>query len=113
MLLTQIIEISNYVFIAIFSIEMVFKLIGLGILGYANDPFNIFDGLIVCFSYIELLFNFESSGLFVLRTFRLLRFIKLFSKFPILRKQLFIITKCLVNVFNIFLLLSLQIFMFR
>lgn len=45
--MTEVLEILNYIFTAIFGIEMVLKLIGMGPYGYIKDPFNIFDGFIV------------------------------------------------------------------
>ena len=47
-------EICNYIFSAVFLIEMIFKLWGLGFRVYAQDAFNLFDGVIVTFSVIEL-----------------------------------------------------------
>ena len=46
---------SNYVFTAIFLIEMVLKLIGLGPIGYIKDPFNDFDAIIVIVSILVFL----------------------------------------------------------
>lgn len=45
--LTQIVEYSNYVFIGIFTLEMILKLVGEGPLQYIKDAFNVFDGFIV------------------------------------------------------------------
>ena len=49
----NITNIGNVVFTAIFAFEMVFKLMGLGFKKYMNDPFNIFDCLIVLMSLAE------------------------------------------------------------
>lgn len=46
-LLTQVVEYSNYVFIGIFTIEMLFKLLAEGFLMYIKDAFNVFDGFVV------------------------------------------------------------------
>lgn len=43
----EVFEILNYIFMVIFGIEMVLKLIGMGFYGYIKDFFNIFDGFIV------------------------------------------------------------------
>ena len=45
--MTEVLEILNYVFTAIFGLEMLLKLLGLGLYGYIKDPFNLFDGFIV------------------------------------------------------------------
>ncbi|CAF4861534.1 unnamed protein product, partial [Rotaria sp. Silwood2] len=50
--LTNILEYSNYVFIVLFTIEMLFKIIAEGCLKYINNLFNIFDGGIVFISLI-------------------------------------------------------------
>lgn len=58
------------VFTGIFTAEMVLKLIALDPYYYFQQGWNIFDGVIVCLSLMELgLSNVE--GLSVLRSFRL------------------------------------------
>ena len=63
---------------------MILKLIGLGIKGYCKDRFNIFDGVIVILSTIEVIMFYSGSGgptsggaISAFRAFRLLRMIKL------------------------------------
>ncbi|CAM4890732.1 unnamed protein product [Rotaria socialis] len=85
--LTNALEYSNYVFLILFAIEMLFKIIAGGIFKYLSNPFNIFDGSIVIISFIEL-YGQQNSGLSVLRTFRLLRVIKIVRFLPELRRQL-------------------------
>ena len=55
----------------------------------------------------------EGSGLSVLRTFRLLRILKVVRFLPSLRRQLIIMLKTMDNVAVFFGLLSLFIFIFR
>lgn len=55
---------------------MVLKLIGLGIKKYMQDGFNIFDGIIVIISMVELATD-GKGGISVLRAFRLLRIFKI------------------------------------
>ncbi|CAF4982165.1 unnamed protein product [Rotaria sp. Silwood1] len=86
-LLTNILEYSNYFFIILFTIEMLFKIIAKGCLNYIKIPFNIFDGGIVLISLTEL-YKTKNSGLSVLRTFRLLRIFKLVRFMPRLRQKL-------------------------
>lgn len=45
--LTEAVEYSNMVFSILFAVEMFFKLCAYGIIGYIQDGFNVFDGLIV------------------------------------------------------------------
>lgn len=54
-----------------------------------------------------------SSGLSVLRTFRLLRILKLVRFLPNLRRQLFVMLRTMDNVAVFFSLLVLFIFIFR
>ncbi|XP_062529385.1 voltage-dependent T-type calcium channel subunit alpha-1G isoform X1 [Bombyx mori] len=117
--LTVIVEISNVVFSAIFAIEMVFKIISEGPFKYISNGFNVFDGIIVILSAFELAQSYGnekdlagSSGLSVLRTFRLLRILKLVRFMPNLRRQLFVMLRTMDNVAVFFSLLVLFIFIF-
>lgn len=85
--LTNALEYSNLVFTLLFAIEMVLKIIGDGCLTYIKNVYNLFDGVIAIMSVIELQGN-KNSGLSVLRTFRLLRVLKLVRFMPTLRRQL-------------------------
>ncbi|XP_050683561.1 voltage-dependent T-type calcium channel subunit alpha-1H-like [Leptidea sinapis] len=118
--LTVIVEISNVVFSAIFAVEMVFKIISEGPFRYISNGFNVFDGIIVILSAFELSQSYGneqdlagSSGLSVLRTFRLLRILKLVRFMPNLRRQLFVMLRTMDNVAVFFSLLVLFIFIFR
>lgn len=85
--LTNTLEYVNFIFITIFALEMLLKIIALGGFEYIASPFNIFDGSIVIISLIEL-YGTNNNGLSVLRTFRLLRVLKLARFLPTLRRQL-------------------------
>jgi len=50
-------EIFNYFFFTCFAIEMIIKLVGLGFKLYAKDKFNIFDGVIVIISSVEIVLS--------------------------------------------------------
>ncbi|XP_063224731.1 voltage-dependent T-type calcium channel subunit alpha-1G [Bacillus rossius redtenbacheri] len=115
--LTIIVEISNIVFSAIFAVEMVLKVVAEGPFGYVANGFNVFDGVIVVLSVIEMWQTYlgegeGSSGLSVLRTFRLLRILKLVRFMPNLRRQLFVMLRTMDNVAVFFSLLVLFIFIF-
>ena len=75
--LTLAVELSNILFTAIFGLEMVLKILAEGFGKYIQSGFNLFDGVIVVLSSAELLNQSDGSGLSVLRTFRLLRILKL------------------------------------
>ncbi|GMT35617.1 hypothetical protein PFISCL1PPCAC_26914, partial [Pristionchus fissidentatus] len=109
--LTRILDISNYFFTALFAFEMFLKVIADGLFGYLADGFNLFDGGIVALSVLEL-FQEGKGGLSVLRTFRLLRILKLVRFMPALRYQLVVMLRTMDNVTVFFGLLVLFIFIF-
>ncbi|KRX79673.1 Voltage-dependent T-type calcium channel subunit alpha-1G [Trichinella sp. T6] len=109
--LTIILEYSNVFFTALFSIEMVLKIIADGPFTYVSNGFNLFDGGIVILSIMELLQG-GNGGLSVLRTFRLLRILKLVRFMPALRYQLVVMLRTMDNVTVFFGLLCLFIFIF-
>ncbi|XP_075174449.1 voltage-dependent T-type calcium channel subunit alpha-1H isoform X3 [Anomaloglossus baeobatrachus] len=109
--LTNALEISNIVFTSMFSLEMLLKLLAFGIFGYIKNPYNIFDGIIVVISVWEIIGQ-SDGGLSVLRTFRLLRVLKLVRFMPALRRQLVVLMKTMDNVATFCMLLMLFIFIF-
>ncbi|KAJ8345184.1 hypothetical protein SKAU_G00293770 [Synaphobranchus kaupii] len=109
--LTDILEISNIVFTSMFALEMVLKLLAFGLFGYIRNPYNIFDGIIVVISVWEIIGQ-SDGGLSVLRTFRLLRVLKLVRFLPALRRQLVVLMKTMDNVATFCMLLILFIFIF-
>eukprot|EP00924_Labyrinthula_sp_SR-Ha-C_P002687 augustus_masked-scaffold_13-processed-gene-4.8-mRNA-1 protein AED:0.09 eAED:0.10 QI:0/-1/0/1/-1/1/1/0/1606 len=114
----------NVFFTIVFTLEMVLKLYGLGLSMYVKDSFNVFDGVIVCISLIEMALGSQreggGSGLGALRAFRLLRIFKLVRSWKNLRLLLNTILlglgDCLyslvlmVLVMVIYTLLGMQIF---
>uniref|UniRef100_A0A8C6Y9N8 Calcium voltage-gated channel subunit alpha1 H n=1 Tax=Naja naja TaxID=35670 RepID=A0A8C6Y9N8_NAJNA len=109
--LTNALEISNIVFTSMFALEMLLKLLAFGIWGYIKNPYNIFDGIIVVISVWEIIGQAD-GGLSVLRTFRLLRVLKLVRFMPALRRQLVVLMKTMDNVATFCMLLMLFIFIF-
>ncbi|CAL8305145.1 unnamed protein product [Merluccius merluccius] len=109
--LTDVLEISNIVFTSMFVLEMVFKLLAFGLFGYIRNPYNIFDSIIVIISVWEIIGQAD-GGLSVLRTFRLLRVLKLVRFLPALRRQLVVLMKTMDNVATFCMLLMLFIFTF-
>jgi hypothetical protein len=67
---------------------MLLKMFGLGLKLYVQDGFNIFDAVIVGVSLFELFTTASSSGLSVLRAFRLVRVFKIIRSWVSLRKLL-------------------------
>ena len=107
--------IANYSFTAAFSIEMFLKLLGLGVRIYCRDKFNIFDGLIVILSWIDLVLELtgkETELLKVFRALRLLRTIKLARSWKTLQNMLSKMIDAMKDISNFTVLLSLMIFIF-
>ena len=49
--LTLALETINIIFVSIFGIEMVIKLLGYGVTAYLSEGQNVFDGLVVIVRY--------------------------------------------------------------
>uniref|UniRef100_A0A8D1VPV8 Voltage-dependent T-type calcium channel subunit alpha n=1 Tax=Sus scrofa TaxID=9823 RepID=A0A8D1VPV8_PIG len=109
--LTNILEICNVVFTSMFALEMLLKLAAFGLFDYLRNPYNIFDSVIVIISIWEIVGQAD-GGLSVLRTFRLLRVLKLVRFMPALRRQLVVLMKTMDNVATFCMLLMLFIFIF-
>ena len=115
-------EIINFILTVLFSIEMIVKLLGLGVKQYVKDGFNTFDAVVVVASWAELAFapprfitgSNESgeSALSALRTFRLFRVFKLARSWSDLRIILETIVKTLQDVSNFAVLLLLFMYIF-
>jgi len=56
---------------------MVIKLISLGVNGYIKDKFNIFDGLLVSISIVELASKSDSKGLNAFRLLKIVRVLRM------------------------------------
>ncbi|KAJ6658956.1 hypothetical protein lerEdw1_019593 [Lerista edwardsae] len=109
--LTNILEICNVVFTSMFALEMILKLAAFGLFDYLRNPYNIYDSIIVIISIWEIIGQAD-GGLSVLRTFRLLRVLKLVRFMPALRRQLVVLMKTMDNVATFCMLLMLFIFIF-
>ena len=96
---------------------MIIKLVALHPRKYCSDGFNVFDGLIVILSSIELILAYSVGAdggrvITAFRAFRLMRIFKLAKKWPELRKLMKNIFLCLqdVSYFSVLLLLFMFIF---
>ncbi|NP_001038387.1 sodium channel, voltage gated, type XII, alpha a [Danio rerio] len=107
----SMLSIGNLVFTGIFTAEMVLKIFALDPYYYFQQGWNIFDGIIVCLSLMELgLSNVE--GLSVLRSFRLLRVFKLAKSWPTLNTLIKIIGNSVGALGNLTLVLAIIVFIF-
>ncbi|NXW73788.1 SCN5A protein, partial [Hirundo rustica] len=112
-------KIGNLVFTGIFTAEMILKIIALDPYYYFQQPWNIFDSVIVTLSLIELSFPKQNKkerrkggALSVLRSFRLLRVFKLAKSWPTLNTLIKIICNSLGALSNLTLVLAIIIFIF-
>mmetsp|Transcript_12187 Transcript_12187/g.18831 ORF Transcript_12187/g.18831 Transcript_12187/m.18831 type:complete len:342 (+) Transcript_12187:637-1662(+) len=114
----RILTVGNLVFTIIFTIEVILKLIGLGVRGYSSDTFNLFDAFIVMVSLMEMALaagdegGGDGSGAFsALRAFRLFRIFKIFRAGD-LRTLLDSIAFTIMTIKDYTVLLSLFIYVF-
>uniref|UniRef100_A0AAQ4P2Z7 Sodium channel protein n=1 Tax=Gasterosteus aculeatus aculeatus TaxID=481459 RepID=A0AAQ4P2Z7_GASAC len=107
----SVLSVGNLVFTGIFTAEMCLKVIALDPYYYFQQGWNIFDGIIVSLSLMELgLANVE--GLSVLRSFRLLRVFKLAKSWPTLNMLIKIIGNSVGALGNLTLVLAIIVFIF-
>ncbi|KAM7401215.1 hypothetical protein PAMA_005416 [Pampus argenteus] len=104
-------SVGNLVFTGIFTAEMVLKLIAMDPYYYFQQGWNIFDGVIVCLSLMELGLS-NVDGLSVLRSFRLLRVFKLAKSWPTLNTLIKIIGNSVGALGNLTLVLAIIVFIF-
>ncbi|XP_054469040.1 LOW QUALITY PROTEIN: voltage-dependent T-type calcium channel subunit alpha-1I-like [Anoplopoma fimbria] len=124
-------KMSSYVFTAVFLVEMLFKVLALGLLfgseSYCRSSWNVVDGLLVILSFFHILISLASSGnnkmlgivkvLRLLRTFRPLRVIKRAPKLKLAVEALIASIKPIGNVlliccafFFFYAILGVQLF---
>ena len=115
---TRITNLLNDAFTWVFVVEMIIKMIGLGLKEYARDSFNLFDAFIVVVSFIDMIVlstvgvEHEKITLTAFRSIRLLRIFKLVRYWSSFRKilQKTLLTIKDVSTFSILLLMFMFIF---
>ncbi|XP_025947348.1 sodium channel protein type 5 subunit alpha-like [Apteryx rowi] len=114
----SMLNVGNLVFTGIFTAEMILKIIALDPYYYFQQPWNIFDSLIVTLSLIELgLSKNKKDGrkggsMTILRSFRLLRVFKLAKSWPTLSTLIKIIGNSMGALSNLTLVLAIIVFIF-
>uniref|UniRef100_A0A672IZ24 Sodium channel protein n=1 Tax=Salarias fasciatus TaxID=181472 RepID=A0A672IZ24_SALFA len=108
---SKMLTVGNVVFTAIFTAEMVLKIIALDPYYYFQEGWNIFDAVIVSLSLIELGLQ-NMVGMSVLRSFRLLRVFKLAKSWPTLNTLIKIIGNSVGALGNLTLVLAIIVFIF-
>jgi hypothetical protein len=105
----------NNVFTWIFIVEMTLKILSLGPIGYLRDKMNLFDGIIVVLSIVEMAFLSGGSGkaisafraVRIFRTFRVLKVTRLLRSLAFMQVIIGVITRSLNSFIYIALLLAL------
>ena len=112
-------DICNEVLTILFTIEIVFKILGDGFIIFIRDRMNIFDFIVVLLSLLELvLISGTNSGISALRSvrvfrlFRVLRVALIFRYVQSLYHIIKTISQSLSKFFYLFLLLLLFIVIF-
>ncbi len=101
-------DICNAIFMGIFCIELVLKMIALGPSAYFRDPWCVLDFIIVAGSLADVFLTFLTSGIVsasiirILRVFRLLKLVKWSKRLRVLMVSLSLAVPSVFNVFCIF-----------
>ena len=119
---TNTVDAINALFSLVFAIEMVLKLLALGLLEYLQDTTNVFDGIIVILSVVELAAappvafggqeGNSGGAITALRSFRLFRIFKLMSKWTSMKKLLVKVIKTVKDLGNFGVLLTLFLYIY-
>ena len=109
-------NIAEYVFLALFSTELILKLYGLGARTYFRSSFNKFDFAVVSCSICEVIYSYfrpdVSFGISVLRALRLLRIFKITSAWSSLRHLVVSLMSSLKSIISLIFLLFLFLVVF-
>jgi hypothetical protein len=107
-------DILNYVFTLCFVLEMAFKLVGLGLRGYASQGMNLFDAVVTVAGVVEMSIALSpassASYLSVLRAFRLLRVFRLARSWTSLHRIITVLLSSILSVSWLSVLLLLFMF---
>ncbi|XP_065662158.1 sodium channel protein type 3 subunit alpha isoform X4 [Hydra vulgaris] len=114
--LTKITEIFNYVFTGIFIFEMMIKLVGYTPRGYVQNKWNLFDGVLVILSVIDILLliftTLPKGTLKMLKVFRLMRILKLAQSWKTMGQLISTIASSMGALVNVTVILGLIIYIF-
>jgi hypothetical protein len=109
-------DVANFVFSGVFGVEMLMKLVGSGPRIYVSSAFNVFDGIVVVMSFVDITLTAvvgdSAGGLAALRTLRLARVFKLARSWAELRRLMGTILIAVSNVSNAVIVLLLMMFIF-
>uniref|UniRef100_A0A3Q1HZ05 Voltage-dependent L-type calcium channel subunit alpha n=1 Tax=Anabas testudineus TaxID=64144 RepID=A0A3Q1HZ05_ANATE len=114
-----VMDILNMVFTAVFTVEMVLKLIAFKPRGYFGDAWNVFDALVVIGSIVDIVLseidNTEDSArisITFFRLFRVMRLVKLLSRGEGIRTLLWTFIKSFQALPYVALLIAMLFFIY-
>ncbi|XP_074173205.1 voltage-dependent L-type calcium channel subunit alpha-1S isoform X1 [Rhinolophus sinicus] len=114
--LTHLQDVANQVLLALFTIEMLMKMYGLGLRQYFMSIFNRFDCFVVCSGLLEILLVASGAmsplGISVLRCIRLLRIFKVTKYWTSLSNLVASLLNSIRSIASLLLLLFLFIVIF-
>ncbi|XP_013377564.1 PREDICTED: voltage-dependent L-type calcium channel subunit alpha-1S isoform X2 [Chinchilla lanigera] len=114
--LTHLQDVANRVLLALFTIEMLMKMYGLGLRQYFMSIFNRFDCFVVCSGILEILLVESGAmsplGISVLRCIRLLRIFKITKYWTSLSNLVASLLNSIRSIASLLLLLFLFIIIF-
>lgn len=102
-------DVINTIFSFLFFLEMMMKMISLGLVFYFADESNVFDCVMTLMGVAEAFA--PNANLAALRCFRLFRVMTMLRFLPTLRKQMTLMMKTVTSVLTFLLLLFLFCFM--
>ncbi|KAH9628916.1 hypothetical protein HF086_006285 [Spodoptera exigua] len=109
-------EYANYLFVVLFTMEMLVKMYALGLQGYFVSLFNRFDCFVMFCSIVELALTITNTipqlGISVLRCVRLLRVFKVTKYWRSLSNLVASLLNSIQSIFSLLLLLFLFIMIF-
>jgi len=110
-------ELSNYVFVALFVVELIVRLSARGARSLFSDPFNVFDFLIILASVADIIVSNLNpdgggNGLSALRTLRVFRAFKLARSWKQLNMLLGTLWRAVPPVASIFTILFVLMLVF-
>uniref|UniRef100_A0A7M5WIZ7 Voltage-dependent calcium channel alpha-1 subunit IQ domain-containing protein n=2 Tax=Clytia hemisphaerica TaxID=252671 RepID=A0A7M5WIZ7_9CNID len=112
----EVLDYLELVFTALFFIEMILRMYGLGLRGYFRSAFNKYDFVVVWLSIADLIQtriqNTSSIGISVLRSVRLLRIFKVTRFWSSMQNVVSSLMNSMRSILSLILLLLLFIFIF-
>ncbi|XP_071642784.1 ca[2+]-channel protein alpha[[1]] subunit D isoform X5 [Temnothorax longispinosus] len=122
---TNVLDVLNMIFTAVFALEFVFKLAAFRFKNYFGDAWNVFDFIIVLGSFIDIVYSEVNPGSTIIsinffRLFRVMRLVKLLSRGEGIRTLLWTFIKSfqalpyvallIIMLFFIYAVIGMQVF---